>query len=163
MNCVHADPPNVTAQPQRAATLVLVRHGSTDAMTARLCGRLPGFHLNARGRDEALAAAERLRHRPVVAVYASPLERAIETARPIADAHGLRVDTVAGLHEVDFGHWTGLEFAALAQCDEWRRYNEQRARAFIPSGEAPLTTTARIVAALEAHARRHDGGLVVAV
>jgi probable phosphoglycerate mutase len=163
MNCVHADRRDVTAQPQPAATLLLVRHGSTDAMATRLCGRLPGFHLNARGRDEARAAAERLRDLPIVAVYASPLERAIETARPIAGAHGLPIETVAGLHEVDFGYWTGLDFDALSARGDWRRYNEQRARACVPGGEAPLSTSARIVAALKALARLHRGGLVVAV
>ena len=165
MNYLHDPARSATAQPHRSGTaaIALVRHGSTDVMASRLCGRLPGFHLNARGRAEAAEAAARLRRVEVVAVYSSPLERARETAGAIAAAHGLDVDVVGALHEVDFGAWTGLPFATLAGRRDWRRYNQHRARAFVPGGEAPLATSARIVAALDALARLHRHGVVVAV
>ncbi|HYA68397.1 MAG TPA: histidine phosphatase family protein, partial [Acidimicrobiales bacterium] len=74
--------------PRRAPThavALLVRHGRTPTTGSVLPGRTAGLHLSEAGRDQAEAVAERisaLTARPV-AVYASPLERAVETAKPI--------------------------------------------------------------------------------
>ena len=80
--------------PSPTSTLVLlVRHGQTPTTGQRLPGRAPGLHLSDAGRDQAAAAADRIAElKRVDAVYASPLERARETAAPIATARGLKVD-----------------------------------------------------------------------
>ena len=77
----------------------LVRHGEVDNPRGILYGRLPGFHLSEQGRRQAQAVADALAHNDVVAVIASPLERAQETAAPIAARHGLSVDTDPDLIE----------------------------------------------------------------
>ena len=72
-------------------TIHLVRHGEVENPKAIIYGRLPGFHLSARGRRQAAAVAERLAGADVGAVWASPLERAQETAAVIAEVHGLPI------------------------------------------------------------------------
>ena len=90
-----------------------------------LPGRAPGLHLSDEGRAQAEAVAERIAalvgaDRPgPVAVYASPLERTTETAKPIARRLGLRVRAERGLLECDFGEWTGAKLGDLAKKPEW--------------------------------------------
>jgi broad specificity phosphatase PhoE len=71
----------------------LLRHGEVHNPNHVLYGRLPGYHLSANGRMMAAAAADYFDGRPVVAVFASPLERAQETAQPVADRLGLQITT----------------------------------------------------------------------
>lgn len=77
----------------------VVRHGEVYNPSGILYGRLPGFHLSDNGRAQAAAVADALAGRDIVAVIASPLERAQETAAPIAAKHGLAVDTDPDLIE----------------------------------------------------------------
>jgi broad specificity phosphatase PhoE len=77
----------------------LVRHGEVYNPEGVLYGRLPGFHLSDKGIQQAQAVAEALAERDIVAVIASPLQRAQETAAPIAARHSLPVDTDADLIE----------------------------------------------------------------
>lgn len=77
----------------------LVRHGEVDNPDGILYGRLPGFSLSATGRAQAAAVADALADRDIAAVIASPLQRAQETAAPIAVRHNLAVDTDANLIE----------------------------------------------------------------
>jgi broad specificity phosphatase PhoE len=71
----------------------LLRHGEVHNPNHVLYGRLPGYHLSANGRMMAAAAADYFDGRPVAAVFASPLERAQETAQPVADRLGLPITT----------------------------------------------------------------------
>ncbi len=72
--------------------LLLIRHAENNYLKLnRLPGRLPGVHLNRRGKAQARFLAERLKAAPIKAVYSSPLERAMETALPLAKALGLEV------------------------------------------------------------------------
>lgn len=77
----------------------LIRHGEVYNPDGVLYGRLPGFHLSDRGKQQAQAVADALADRDIVAVIASPLQRAQETAAPIAARHGLPVDTDPDLIE----------------------------------------------------------------
>ncbi|MGH3635249.1 MAG: histidine phosphatase family protein, partial [Mycobacterium sp.] len=77
----------------------LVRHGEVYNPDGVLYGRLPGFHLSDKGNRQAQAVADALAGRDVVAVIASPLQRAQETAAPIAARHDLPVDTDPDLIE----------------------------------------------------------------
>lgn len=77
----------------------LIRHGEVFNPDNILYGRLPGFRLSEKGRAQADAVAAALAGRDIVAVIASPLQRAQETAAPIAAAHGLSVDTDENLIE----------------------------------------------------------------
>ncbi|MGB3519974.1 MAG: histidine phosphatase family protein [Mycobacterium sp.] len=71
----------------------LIRHGEVHNPDGILYGRLPGFRLSDTGRAQAVAAADLLAGRDIVAVIASPLQRAQETAAPIAARHNLSIDT----------------------------------------------------------------------
>jgi broad specificity phosphatase PhoE len=71
----------------------LLRHGEVHNPSGVLYGRLPGYHLSANGRQMAAAAAEFFSERPVAALFASPLERAQETAQPVAERLGLEIVT----------------------------------------------------------------------
>ncbi|WIM87358.1 histidine phosphatase family protein [Candidatus Mycobacterium wuenschmannii] len=77
----------------------LIRHGEVHNPDAILYGRLPGFRLSDKGNRQAQAAAEALSGRDIVAVIASPLQRAQETATPIAAKHNLTIDTDPDLIE----------------------------------------------------------------
>ncbi len=77
----------------------LVRHGEVYNPDGVLYGRLPGFHLSERGQQQAVAVADALAGRDVVAVIASPLQRAQETAAPVAAGHDLAIDTDPDLIE----------------------------------------------------------------
>lgn len=71
----------------------LLRHGEVHNPAGVLYGRLPGYHLSVNGRGMAVAAADFFADRPVVAVFASPLERAQETAQPVAECLNLKITT----------------------------------------------------------------------
>ena len=75
------------------ATVHLVRHGEVENPKGIIYGRLPGYHLSERGRRQAELVAERLAGADVGTVRASPLERAQETAAPIAERHGVEIVT----------------------------------------------------------------------
>ncbi len=84
---------------QGRTTIHLVRHGQVDNPRAIIYGRLPGYHLSERGKRQAEAAARRLEHADVGAVWSSPMERAQETAEIIAAPHGIPVTTDERLTE----------------------------------------------------------------
>lgn len=77
----------------------VVRHGEVYNPSGVLYGRLPGFHLSEAGRAQAAAVADALADRDIVAVIASPLQRAQETAAPVAAKHGVPVDSDPDLIE----------------------------------------------------------------
>ena len=100
--------------PPRPTLVLLVRHGQTPTTGSTLPGRARGLHLADTGRAQAQAAADRIAAlKDVAAVYASPLERTRETAKPIAEARGLKVQIERGLLECDFGAWTGSKLRDL--------------------------------------------------
>ncbi|MDQ3915289.1 MAG: histidine phosphatase family protein [Actinomycetota bacterium] len=76
-----------------AVTVHLVRHGEVENPKGVIYGRLPGYHLSERGQRQAAAAARHLEGADLAAVWASPLERAQETAAAIVEPHGLEVVT----------------------------------------------------------------------
>ena len=71
----------------------VMRHGEVHNPDKILYGRLPDYHLSEKGRGQAQRVADWLADRDIVYVVASPLERAQETATPIAERHGLPIDT----------------------------------------------------------------------
>ena len=108
-------------KPPTSTLVLFVRHGQTPSTGQRLPGRAPGLHLSDAGRDQATAAATRVAEmKRVEAIYTSPLERARETAAPIATARELKPAVNRGLLECDFGDWTGAELKKLMKLPEWR-------------------------------------------
>jgi broad specificity phosphatase PhoE len=87
----------------------LLRHGEVENPAGIIYGRLPGYQLSATGRLMADAAAGFFADRAVVAIFSSPLERAQETARPVAERLGLPIVTDERLIE-SWNHFEGLRF-----------------------------------------------------
>jgi broad specificity phosphatase PhoE len=87
----------------------LLRHGEVENPSGVIYGRLPGYHLSANGRLMASAAADFFSERAVVSLFSSPLERAMETARPVAERLGLDVVMDERLIE-SWNHFEGLTF-----------------------------------------------------
>ena len=144
--------------------LLLIRHGENEyTRRGRLAGWTPGVHLNEAGQKQAQALAERLSQAPLEAVYSSPLERARETAAPLARARGLKVEIRAGLGEVRYGLWTGKSLKRLARTKLWRVVQQRPSAMEFPEGETLRSVQARVVEAVEQIARAHPKGLVAAV
>jgi probable phosphomutase (TIGR03848 family) len=146
-----------------ATVVCLVRHGSTPSTGKVLPGRARGLHLSDAGRGEAEQLAERFRPLEVGAVYASPLERARETAAPVAAAVGQEVAIERGLVECDFGEWTGAELAALRRRPEWKSVQRHPSGFRFPGGESFAELQVRLQETVLELCARHRGQAVVAV
>ena len=150
-------------KPPPATLLLLVRHGRTPTTGVVLPGRARGLHLSDEGRQQAEKVAERLAALKVDAVYASPLERARETAAPIAKTFGLPVQIERGLLECDFGSWTGGKLKVLARKPEWRTIQRWPSGFRFPDGESFAEMHTRIIETLQKLAAAHRGKRIVAV
>lgn len=100
----------------QTAMMYLIRHGATAQNEQRpviLQGHGINGPLSERGEQQAREVAEFMASRPLVAVYASPMLRAQQTAQAIAERHGLPLRTLADLHEVNVGHWEGKSWPEI--------------------------------------------------
>ena len=153
-----------TAPPPAPSTrLLLVRHAVTDQTGPILSGRTAGIDLSEAGRLQAEVTAGLLSRLPVAAVYASPIERTVQTAGAIAARHGLAARALPGVMEADYGEWTGGRIADLALTDEWKVVQRSPSRARFPGGESIREMQARTVAAIEEVVDGHPGETVVVV
>lgn len=159
-------------------TFLLVRHGDNDLIKqGRLGGRLPGVHLNETGRTQAQAtaqaiaqvkaqaAAQSAAHKqvkkqaqkqannqteaPVWRLYSSPMERAVETAEPIAQALGLEIVIRPGLLETNCGDWAGKTVKSLRRLKVWREIQNNPSQFRFPGGETFIECQQRIVGEIE--------------
>jgi probable phosphomutase (TIGR03848 family) len=144
-------------------TFFLIRHASTDAVGKRLAGRTAGVHLNAEGRAQAQTLAKRLASSSISAIYSSPLERALETAAPLADALGLQTVIASEFIELDFGEWTNSAIEDVMKDERFRHFNSFRSCTRIPGGETMLEAQARIIAGMEKLRLEHHGQTVAIV
>jgi len=144
--------------------VLFVRHGQTPTTGSVLPGRAPGLHLSPDGVEQARRVGERLAELGrVEAVYASPMERAVETAAPIARACKLRVRRCPGLVECDFGRWTGRKLQSLRRSKEWTTVQRHPSGFRFPGGESFAEMQARALDVVAALCARHRGCTVVAV
>lgn len=88
--------------------IYLVRHGATDLTAEDRFAGSSDVALSDEGRRQVACLAERLSGEQLDAVYASPLQRTMETARTLGGPHGLQPIAEPGLREIDYGHWEGL-------------------------------------------------------
>ena len=127
----------------------MIRHGDTDWIGKAFAGRQPKVHINERGRAQADALAGRLAAAGIAALYSSPLERAIDTAQPLARRLGLTITKRDRLTEIDTGDWTGESFKKLEPTEQWQRFLSFRSSTRVPGGELMLDIQARVVTELE--------------
>lgn len=143
--------------------LLLIRHGENDyTKTHKLAGRLPKVHLNEHGQKQAQALGEALKGVPIKAIYSSPLERALETAAPIAENLGLTVQREKGLLETDVGDWQGKSLKRLYLNKHWKVVQRAPSRAQFPNGETFYECQNRVVKAIDSILARHKPKDIVA-
>ena len=142
-------------------TIHLIRHAEHGLLGHTLAGRQPGVALSDAGRAQADALAERYAGQAISSILVSPVQRARETAAPIAAVLGLEPLVDPGIEEIDFGEWTGAPFTSLAGAPGWSAWNSARSLAPTPGGEFMLAAQARAVSALLR--QREWGGSVIAV
>jgi broad specificity phosphatase PhoE len=146
--------------------VVLVRHGETESNRERLALGREDVPLNERGRRQAAALAASLEGVPLAAVYSSPLRRALETARPLADARGLEVQVEDGLIEMAVGELEGLSPQELrdGHGDFLRDWFSSRAGELrMPGGESLQDVQDRAWAVIERLRERHPEDTVAVV
>ena len=149
--------------------IILVRHGQTEwnigsGAGERFRGRID-LPLDDTGLTQANALAARLADCPIVAVYSSPLKRAMETARPTAQQLGLPVQPLPGIIDINYGDWQGLSPAEVAKAhpDLYRLWLEEPHRVEFPNGESLCQVRLRGMAALKEVSTRHEGQTVLLV
>lgn len=130
----------------------VLRHGEVHNPTRVLYGRLPGYHLSDLGRAMADRIAEHLKNEDVTYVVSSPLERAQETAAPVADVLGLEVavdDRLVEAGNVFEGKTFGVGDGSLRRPTHWKHLRNP----FRPSWGEPYVEIAQRMLAAVADAR----------
>ena len=148
---------------ERMARILLVRHAPTPETGTRLTGRIPGVSLGEAGEEAALATSRALAGLDLEAVYSSPIERTLETARIVAGPHGLVPILEPSLTEIDFGCWTGQDLDDLRRDEQWGTVQMNPARFRFPGGESFVEAQTRAVASVERIAEDLGDGTAVAV
>jgi probable phosphomutase (TIGR03848 family) len=145
--------------------ILLIRHAVNDFVkTGKLAGWTPGVHLTEDGQQQATALGERLKDVPIAHLYASPLERTMETAAAILRHHPeLEIVQNTEIGEVRYGDWEGKEVRALQSRKMWHVIQEYPSRAYFPNGETMRAVQVRAVNEVERLAAAHQRGLVVVV
>jgi probable phosphoglycerate mutase len=128
--------------------ILLIRHALTDSIGKRISGRTPGISLNDEGRKQVVQLVESLTRLHIDILFSSPLERAIETASPIGESHGLEYIVSDELTEIDYGIWTNLTIEEIKKAPTFRLYNSFRSITQIPGGESPLDAQNRMLSAI---------------
>jgi probable phosphoglycerate mutase len=144
-------------------TFLLIRHGLHVFGGDRIAGRTAGVELSPSGREQADRLVDRLAALPLDALYSSPMERTLETARPLARARGLTVQVRDDLGEIDYGEWTGAALDDLRGTRPWEQWNTFRSGHRAPGGEAMIAVQARIVSALRLLWEHHGDASVALV
>lgn len=143
--------------------IFLVRHAVTDHTGRRLTGWLPDVHLTDEGRSQAEATARSLSSVRFDAVFSSPIDRTIETARIVAAPHKLKVSVRRDVGEVDYGRWTDRPLRALMRTRLWGVVQSWPSGARFPEGESLREVQARAVRAVEEISRAYPKGTVCIV
>ena len=144
--------------------LLLIRHGENEYVkTGKLAGRLPGVHLNEHGQKQAQALGEALTQVPIKAIYSSPLERAMETAEPIAAPHKLTIQQEPDLMDTNVGRWQGKSLKVLRLTKAWKVVQSAPSRFRFPEGESFVDAQTRYIDALERIMQKHKPQDIVAV
>jgi probable phosphomutase (TIGR03848 family) len=155
-----------TAKPThpKPTLVLLIRHGQTPTTGVTLPGRAKGLHLAESGRAQAESVAERLDAvKSIAAIYASPLERARETAQPLAKRRNMAIRIERGLLECDFGDWTGALLKDLSKKPEWATVQRYPSGFRFPNGESFTEMQTRIVSTISRLVAVHPGEVVALV
>src|ERR1700730_4464548 len=143
----------------------MVRHGATVLSAEDRFAGATDVELSDEGREQTRRLAERLSHEKIIAVYASPLGRTVETAQILAAPHKLELQKRDGLREINHGRWGGM-----TRREEEEKYPEEAAEwekdpyTFAPlGGESGLAVTARALPVLIELVRQNPGNPLLVV
>jgi probable phosphoglycerate mutase len=145
-------------------TILGIRHGEVHNPEHVIYAGLKGYGLSETGQVQACAVGEALRDAPIAALYASPLDRGIETAQAIADATGAEIIPDERLHEWrHWQQWAGMTWEELRTKarDSWNAYTTDPGS--VTSGESLEQLADRMEAWMSDARRAHTGGIVCAV
>ncbi|NCB77900.1 MAG: alpha-ribazole phosphatase [Negativicutes bacterium] len=142
-----------------------VRHGETEWNRTKRYQGHSDIPLNETGRRQAQETAALLANEPLMAVYASDLKRAVETAETIAQPHGVRVQQKPELRELHFGLWEGLRYEQIMEkwADELSLMYEHPEKGCAPEGEGFCELAKRAWPALQAIREAHQEEEAIAV
>ncbi len=146
-------------------TLLLVRHAQTASNTK---GRYMGWideDLSEEGVWQAKQLSQRLSHWSISAIFSSPLNRALRTAKIVASPHDLTVQKLDGLGEIRIGAWEGMFAEEIAQKfpELWKAWRTDPSDVQMPGGERLSQVNERATSALETVMRDNQGQQVLAV
>ena len=144
-------------------TFLLIRHAAPDLPPDTLAGRAPGVNLSVQGQSQAQRLAVRLAGLAIDAIYSSPLERAMQTAEPMAEYARRSVQCCEAFADIEYSEWTGKHFDELNEDARWRHWNDFRSGAPLPNGSMMLEVQVRAVLAIEELRRRHADKVVAVV
>src|SRR5436309_4937322 len=148
-----------------ATRVFMVRHGVTVMSAEDRFAGATDVALSDEGREQTRRLAERLSHEKIVAVYASPLGRTVETAQILAAPHNLDVQTRDGFREISHGRWEQMTRREVEEkfpdeAAEW----EKDPYTFAPvGGKSGLSVTARDLPALIEMVREQLGKNILVV
>jgi len=145
--------------------IYLVRHGETEWNQEKIFRGRKDILLSEKGRKEALALANALCREPIQFLYSSPLQRALETAKPLAEKLGLEIKILDGMIDLDFGGWEGRSVKEVEEKDPdlFRVWAEHPEKVIFPKGESLKIAKERAMAELGKVAEAHPDqcGVVV--
>ena len=142
---------------------LLIRHGAHLLGGDTIAGRSPGVNLSPLGERQVAEMIDRVAHLPIRAVYSSPVDRTLQTARPLAARLGLEVQVRETLSEVNYGDWTRKRLEEVRPLDRWKQWNSFRSGHRIPGGESMLDIQSRIVGEMQRLREQHTDGDCVAL
>jgi probable phosphoglycerate mutase len=145
--------------------LFFIRHGATSLSAEDRFAGATDVPLSEEGRDQVRRLSERLAGNAVAAIYASPLDRTMETARILAGPHGLAVQPLDGIREIAHGRWEGLTRAEVERQfgDEYVRWEDDPYTFAPEGGESGVAVMARALPDILRIVRAHAGEQIIAV
>ncbi len=143
--------------------LLFIRHALNDWVGKRVAGWTPGVSLNEKGRQQAARLAEWLDDVPLEAIYSSPLERALETAQPIAQSHNLELQIRDTLGETRYGELEGKPLEEVMKSDLWEQFRAYPSSTRFPGAETIYEVQVRVVGELEKLLQAHSSGNIAVV
>jgi broad specificity phosphatase PhoE len=144
-------------------TILLIRHGDNESLSKYLPGHLTGIHLNEAGKTQALLVADSLKDAQITSIISSPLERAVETATPLAEKLNLSVDIQKGFIEMNTGSWTGKNFTEIKEDPVWKKLRDDPENHTFPDGETFADAQMRLWDALKNTIDIHDDNATIAI
>jgi len=145
--------------------VLLVRHGATALTAADRFAGTTDVLLSDEGRGQSARLAERLKGEDLDAVYASPLQRSMETAQLLSAPHRLPVVAEPAFREINYGRWEGMSRSEVENqfAGEYATWQDDPFAVAPTGGEPGISVLSRALPAMRRLVERHRRGCVVVV